>query len=269
MNARMYRLICALPCGVLAVTCHPVRAADYTWDGTGNNWNTAHWLPGPVAGPTAAGNTATINSGTVSFSINDTFGIHSTASTPTVNLNSGGMLASGGFFTTIIGLNLNGGTLLANGGVNNPFGAFALKGTVTVGGSSASAISLGSGSFNTLSIGNASAGGTTTFDVADVTAGGAADLTVAVPLNNIANVQSGLVKTGAGTMTLTGANVYTGVTTVGGGTLDIAAGGSLTGAGNVNTTGGGILTISGAVTLAGGRVFSTGNGFRGPPARWS
>ena len=247
---------------ILAPACVSV-AVDYTWDGTSNNWNSAHWLPGLVAGPVAAGNTATIDSGTVTFSVNDSFGIHSTASTPVVNLNSGGTLASGGRFTTIIGLNLNGGTLLANGGVNNPYGAFALKGTVTVAGSSASAISLGAGGFNTISIGTAVAGGSTTFDVADVTASSAADLTVAVPLNNIANVQSGIVKTGAGTMTLTAANVYTGTTSISGGTLDVAAGGSLSGAGNVTTTGGGVLAISGAVTLAGGRVFATGNGISG------
>jgi hypothetical protein len=43
-----------------------IRAmGDLTWDGTTNNWSTAHWLPGNETGPTAVGAVATIMSSTI------------------------------------------------------------------------------------------------------------------------------------------------------------------------------------------------------------
>ncbi|HSV15266.1 MAG TPA: autotransporter-associated beta strand repeat-containing protein [Tepidisphaeraceae bacterium] len=75
----------------------------------------------------------------------------------------------------------------------------------------------------------------------------------------------GLTKTGAGNFTLTGANTYSGNTTIGGGTLLANNGaGSATGSSNVAVNSGGTLggtgLISGAVTLASGGHLSPGSG---------
>ena len=152
---------------VLAALTQMAVAADYTWDGTSNFWNSAHWLPGPVVGPTLSTDTATIDSGVVTFSINDSFGNAGTVASPQITINNGGTLASGGKFNTMWNLAINGGTLLANGGVNNPFGAFGLKGTVTIGGTSVSTIAVGGvNGFETISLGHG-ANSFTTFNVAD------------------------------------------------------------------------------------------------------
>jgi len=220
-------------------------AATFTWDGSTNLWNSPNWLPGNVAGPTGGNaNSAIINSGAVTFAVNDTFGNHATASTVIVTVNSGGTLASGSRFNTIIDLDLNGGTLLANGGVNNPFGAFALKGTVDIGGSAASNINTGGGSFNTVSVGAGGGGGVTIFNVADVTGNANSDFNVNAVLSNLANIASGFTKTGAGTMTLTAANTYTGPTTVAQGTLVFSGGGTTSTASAFTVQNGGVLRFS-------------------------
>jgi autotransporter-associated beta strand protein len=104
---------------------------------------------------------------------------------------------------------------------------------VSVTGGSASEIVATTGSNNLISIGATAAAGATIFDVADVTGSAAPDLTVAVPLKNNRNnagsaeLASGLIKTGAGTMVLTSSNLYTGATTVSEGTLALAGTGSI------------------------------------------
>ena len=73
-----------------------------------------------------------------------------------------------------------------------------------------------------------------------------------------------LTKTGAGTLTLTNANTYSGGTIVSGGTLLVNnSGGSATGSGTVTVAGGGTLggngIISGAVTVNSGGTLTPGN----------
>jgi autotransporter-associated beta strand protein len=51
------------------------------------------------------------------------------------------------------------------------------------------------------------------------TAGGGADLTIAVPITNGSATTAGIVKAGPGTLTLTGTSTYTGATTVSAGSL--------------------------------------------------
>lgn len=209
------------------------HAATYTWDGTNNNWNTAHWDAGAglVSPNNAHANSFTISSGVVTFSGNDTFGQSGITSSPAITINTGGTLQSANTFTTIWNLNLAGGTLLANGGANGTFPAFRLAGTLSVTGDSASAINVGSGSNNMINIGG-TGNGTLTLDVADVTSSSAADLTINTVLKEQGVIGS-LTKTGLGTVTLSAANTYTGVTTIDNGVLSVGTIGNGGEAGNL------------------------------------
>ena len=81
----------------------------------------------------------------------------------------------------------------------------------------------GAGPFANVSLGSMGTGMQgTVFQVADVTSSTAADLTVSSILTNINVLTSTLKKTGPGTMLLTGANTYTGDTTVSGGELTVS-----------------------------------------------
>ncbi len=97
--------------------------------------------------------------------------------------------------------------------------------------------------------------------------GGGASGDEAVPgtVTTVANSAGGLVKLGAGTLTLTGENTYTGGTIVGGGTLMVDnTTGSGTGSGAVTVQTGAQLsgsgTISGTVTAQAGAFLSPGDG---------
>ena len=78
-----------------------------------------------------------------------------------------------------------------------------------------------------------------------------------------------LVKTGAGTLTLTGANTYTGGTTLSGGTLAVgnsnalSTGGVILNGGTLATGGSGPQTVTNAVTLAGSSGLSSGTATTG------
>ncbi|QOV89378.1 beta strand repeat-containing protein [Humisphaera borealis] len=176
-----------------------------------------------------ATNTITIGNGaTLTMSRNDTWGSSATgAPVIPIVISAGGTMTTGGTsFTTLGPLTLNGGTLTSTGGANANFPSWALRGTVTVGGSVASTIS-GSGTFSDINLGANTVTGTT-FDVADATASSSTDLTVSAVLKNGGNASnvaqaSSLTKTGLGTMTLFAANTYTGSTVINAGTLQVGA----------------------------------------------
>ena len=143
-------------------------------------------------------------------------------------------------------MTLNGGTLTS---INGPageandggFGIFYLKGGVVVGGSSMSTISattvgLNNGSFN---VGNVAEGTDLLVSSRIITADGPS-----------------LIKTGDGTMTLTGANTYTTATTISAGTLQIGAGGT-TGSLSANSaiTNNGTLSFNRSNTITQGTNF--------------
>ncbi|NBW97366.1 MAG: hypothetical protein EBR28_11720, partial [Planctomycetia bacterium] len=176
---------------------------------------------------------------------------------PAFTVNAGGVLASSNNYNTLWNLNLNGGTLRANGGDNAAAQAFALAGTVTVGGSTAAMIESGT-SGNGLNAFNISGNGnnTVTFNVADVTGNSNADLIVTAGLQNNLGLLSNLTKSGAGTMVLSGSQAYTGATTVSAGTLQIGNAGT---SGLLRSTSG--IAVSSGATLAFNRTDSYGGSF--------
>lgn len=197
-----------------------------------------------------ASNTITIgNGGTLTMDRTDTWGASGGAGNPVIPIviSAGGIMTnSGNRFNTLGPLTLNGGTLTTTGGAIPQFPSWALRGTVTVGGSVPSTISNGSGTNPAINLGANSVTGTT-FDVADSTGNPSTDLTVTALLQNGSNsgnaVQASfLTKTGVGTMTLAAANTYTGTTTITSGTLALTGTGTL-GTGNVIVNG--ILDIAG------------------------
>jgi len=179
----------------------------------------------------------------------------------TINVNTLGMASNLGFNNVLGALTMNGGTLTTGNGANqNSFQSIALNGNVTVSGTSASNITAGGSQGNAIHLLNNSAGNRT-FDVADVTSSPAADLTVSARLINAsAGLQAaGIIKSGAGTMVLSGNNTYTGTTTVTTGTLLVNGNTSSSSAVNVSSgaTLGGNGTIGGATTING--THSPGN----------
>jgi autotransporter-associated beta strand protein len=173
-----------------------------------------------------AGRTVTINSnGVLSIDAGNAFTGGSTAVALGFIINQGGVMQATVANSVIGPVTLNGGILqlVGVGAGSAQYQPFELSGSVTVGGAYPSLITNlgnGAGGLNlTVNTGGASQ---TTFNVAS-TGAGVADLTVALPLGNSGgnNNSAGLIKAGPGTMALTGSNVYTGVTTLSNGILNL------------------------------------------------
>lgn len=237
-------------------------ATDYLWGGGNLDWtdtSAAGWNGGPPSG----GDNATINSGTVTLTSNNL--VNPLAS---VTIGGTGKISqtTGNTWSAFFNLKLSGGTLdSVRPGGGGTFGASQLSNTVTVTGGSASTISTsGTGSvFINLGLAVNDSATFTTFDVGNVTSDPATDLTVSTVLgNNIAtNFSSfsaaGLIKTGAGAMTLSANNTYTGETTVNQGVLEIAG----SSAGNSYIRGTATVNSGAELRYTGGD--GTGFGFNG------
>ena len=121
------------------------HAADFTWAGGNGNWSDANWNPGPVAGPTTAGNTATISTGIVTANVGGPGALDS------ITLGAGSQLTlyngdSGLYaYQGISNLILQGGTVNGGSGTYNAYGA-SILGNLTVSGSAASTITGACGS---------------------------------------------------------------------------------------------------------------------------
>lgn len=226
----------------------------------------------------AANRNITLNSGAtlslIGGNVLGTGGSTNTLANNTLVLNAGGLFLSGldgaapGWWNKMGNISLNGGTIRIGSGANTTnFQGLALIGTVTVGGGTPSTIE-NHASSNTASNGihlgqNAATGQVINFNVADVTASAAADLTISAKLiNTSANLTaSGLLKSGTGTLVLSATNAYTGPTTVSGGTL-LVNGSTATSAITVatGTTLGGTGTVGNVTIQSGGSLAPGSNG---------
>src|ERR1700680_4452339 len=212
-----------------------------------------------------------------------TLGASRTVTVNANNLTVGGVISGSGF-----GLTKAGNGTLTLGGANTYSGGTTLSaGTLNVNNAKA----LGTGTFTisggtidnttagaiTLSNNNAQAWngdftftGTQSLNLGTGAVALGASRTVTVNANNltvggvISGTGFGLTKAGNGTLTLSGANTYTGATTVNAGTLLINGNNSAaTGAVSVNNSGttlGGTGTIGGAVTVGNGAILLGGTG---------
>lgn len=149
--------------------------------------------------------------------------------TQAIQVNGGTLRFTSSSEARLGNIGLNGGTLTSNrgSGFGNGYDIYlgaldsAAESTVSVTGTSASTIN-GSGFLRL--------GSNTVFDVTDADAAGD-DLTVSIGFRDQSldqtNAPGGFTKTGDGTMTLSGVSGHTGNTTVNGGTLKLATGGTL------------------------------------------
>ncbi len=203
---------------------------------------------GALGNAQATGRTLTVGTdATLNFTAANVMG--GGGSTPKLKLiaNGGTIRNTGNNFNMLGPVELNGGTLSSFGG-GGLFPSFTLNGEVTVGGSAVSTIST---SGTNGQIGLLTAG--TTFNVADAVIG--SDLDVTGVLANFGNPLNlgRLIKTGLGTMTLSGINTYSGATTINAGALILSSPGSTAATSAVTVNGGdlgGTGTVGGNVTVA-------------------
>ncbi|MDY0168320.1 MAG: autotransporter-associated beta strand repeat-containing protein [Thermoguttaceae bacterium] len=159
------------------------------------------------------------------------------------------------------GLNLKGSVVnLRLGGTGAKGSRLVLDGNVTTTGTSASSIVLEGGTTGDVAVELSSTGAAVTreFNIGD-----GANLTISVPVTNGESSSAGINKTGLGTLILSGANTYTGGTTISAGTVLLGATNVLADTGPVTVSGGGKLDIVnrsdtiGALTLTSGTVAGT------------
>ncbi|NDF44019.1 MAG: hypothetical protein EB137_05540, partial [Actinobacteria bacterium] len=161
---------------------------------------------------------------------------------------------SGGITVGAEALTLNGTGISSNGALRNFLGTNTYQGAITQ--TLASRINADSGTTLTLDV----ASGNAITGTYNLTLGGAGNITVADP---IATSTGTLTKDGAGTLTLSGTNTYTGITTISAGTLKISADNNL-GTAPVSavatqiTLNGGTLNTTASFTLNSNRGITLG-----------
>ena len=225
-----------------------------------------------------AGGGLTINGGTVKYTNTSTNMIADTANVTI----AGGTLDLNNHADTIGSLTFNSGTLTSTGGTQTLTLAGSTATTLQMQGGATipSSVNIAFSSATTTGVGmtfdasnngtatingninlntTATAGFTRTFTINDGAA--ASDTTIGGIISD--TTSTALTKTGAGTLTLTGANTYRGGTTVNAGTLFVNnSTGSGTGTGAVTVNGSGTLggsgTITGAVTVGAGGTINGG-----------
>jgi autotransporter-associated beta strand protein len=212
------------------VTVNIASGGSITVNGTGNATKPTSSIGGK------AGDIADVNiDGTMSYGSGTNLAIGSTSGTTTVDINNGGIL------------NLNDSSRSV---------AVAASGTITInsGGTLTSARTWGASTGNlVLAGGTFQATAAQTLDsglhVSTTDAGSTIDTNGnAVSIGNAISGSGGLIKAGANTLTLSGANAYTGATTINAGTLKVS--GSIGASSGVTINGSG-ATLAGTGTVSG------------------
>ena len=241
------------------LAAHSAQAANGTWDGsTSTLWSDiTNWSsePNPVPG---TGNTATFNgAGNANTALDLGAGVtigsilFDTASAAAYTIGSGGQTLTLDPSGTV--------TMNTTVAANQLFDAALVLGTAN--GNNTFTLT-NSSTTNSLTLAGGISSGATT-GVKTVTFAGAGATNVSGVISNGAGSVA-LSKTGAGTLTLSNANTYTGQTTVTQGTLSVATTDAL-GTGAAVLVNGGTLALAsnfvtvGAVTLTSGSI--TGSGF--------
>ena len=179
--------------------------------------------------------TTTINAGTLRYGVNNAI------ASGAVVVNNGGTYDLNNFSDTIGALTVNSGA--TGGTVTTGTGTLTLGGNVTSTGGAANA---------TIS-GNLALGGNRTFTTTNAADG----LTVSAVISGV----NTLTKAGAGTLTLSGANTYTGTTTISAGTLVAASNTALgTTAAGTAVASGATLALPGGITVGAETLSLNGSG---------
>jgi autotransporter-associated beta strand protein len=185
-----------------------------------------------ASGAVGGGNVTVNNGGTISVGGDNSFVGGSPLDSSTITINTGGVIIStNGSSCHLSALLLNGGTLSATTW-DDLYGNWNFDYGVSTPGNGSSSFITGGNAVLTQE-------GGTVFNV------GASDtLTVSTVLEDTDNIRSdqGLIKNGSGTLALTGANAYSGGTTVNAGTLYADAYDAL-GGGNVTVNNGGTISV--------------------------
>src|SRR6516162_9320942 len=215
----------------------------------------------------AATGALTFNGGTLQFGS----GFNTARS---ITLNGGGTIDTNGFNTTFSG-QINGpgslakkgsGVLTVSGTTGYTGATFVNAGTVRAGAVNAfspnSAFTIASGAILDLNgfsqtIGSLAGPGTVTLGSATLTAGGDNTTTT---FSGVISGTGGLIKTGAGTLTLSGVNTYTGGTAINAGTLAVATDANLGATSGGLSFGGGTLQFLAGFTSNRGATLNAGGG---------
>ncbi len=210
-------------------------------------------LNNPTATRGISGNITVESGGALAFSQYNELGrdLGVNAPTNTVTLNSGGEMNWTNTVETFNNLTLNNATLGLNGGftADPAWGTLSIYNTLTANGTCA--ITAVSGTDNTLSPGAST--GPRTLSVAVPGSSDSLNLNIGIRDYGTTNTYA-LVKSGAGTLTLSGANTYTNTTTINGGTLVVGGAGRLGNgayAGLITNNGDFVYDSSAAQTLSG------------------
>ena len=237
--------------GTVMLTNYNIFTGDVTVGGgtlvanVGNNF--LNPTTSALGNPQLARNLNVNNGGTLQFVSGDTLGGADSTVLASLVINQGGTVTNNNNnFTTLGPVQLNGGTLTGGGGAIPGYQMYNLLGPVTVGGLADSTIS-GSGAnagyhLNTTNVFNVASG--RTLNVSGTL----------IDRNTTLTGAGGFIKTGAGTMTLSATNTYTGGTTLNAGILKL----------NAPESAGisGPLGKSGTITFGGGALqYSAANQF--------
>lgn len=181
---------------------------------------------------------------------------------------AGGLAKSGAGILTLSGANTYTGATAVNAGILRAGAAGTAFGTgsaITL--ANAAGASLDLAGFNTAIgslAGGGASGGNVTLGAGTLTTG---TNNASTSYGGIISGSGGIVKTGTGTQTLTGANTYSGTTTVGSGILTAQNAAALgTTAGGTVVSSGGSLGLAGGITITGETLQLAGSGAGGQGA---